>query len=572
VPASAVDAPAALWQRWIRSENRLLFALTLLVGILGGLAAVAFHLSIDVIDHRLLAAAIRQPIAARAAALILLLGASGAGVGLLLQYVFPYARGSGIPEVKYEYATGVGPRLSARTVAGKFLLGAVSIGSGFSLGREGPTVQICSGIGVFIGRIARIGPRAARGLVCIGAAAGIAAAFNTPIAAITFALEEIVGNLNQRLLGAIVVASVASAVVEHAILGGAPVFAVPPYSLGRWWELFAYAALGALSAVVATAFVKSLLWMRLAVRRWHGLPPWAKPAAGGLLVAALGIVAPSVLGIGYDTLSDALLGRYGFRTMTALTAAKLAATVVSYAWGLAGGIFAPTLYIGGMLGGAAGAALQRWLPSASNLVGSFALVGMGAVFAGAIRAPITSILIIFEMTGDYAIILPLMIANSISYALAARWQHVPIYDALLHQDGLHPEEHELAVFRRISVERAMTRTVVTARSSDSAEAALRRLDELAVNALPAVDADDRLVGIVSRKDLHRAADRATVGAVMSRHVATIFPDQTLEAALLKMGRHGVRQLPVVSRGDPHRLAGIVALRDIAGQARPPRTV
>ena len=322
-----------LWRRWQQSDNRLLFVLTVALGILSGLAAVAFHTSIDFVEAHLLAPALAHSAGARAAWLFALLGSAGLIVGILLQYVFPYARGSGIPEVKLEYATTPGARLSARTVIGKFLLGALAIGSGFSLGREGPTVQICAVLGAALSRVTRQSPRVARNLVCIGAAAGIAAAFNTPIAAITFALEEIVGDLNQRLLGAVVVATVAAAVVEHAILGGQPVFAVPAYALGRWWELIGYALLGVLAAIAATIFVKALLWLRAAVRRLRRVPAWAKPALGGLLVAAVGIPYPAVLGIGYGPLSAALIGHVSLPQMATLSIVKLIATVLSYSWG-----------------------------------------------------------------------------------------------------------------------------------------------------------------------------------------------------------------------------------------------
>jgi hypothetical protein len=218
--------------------------------------------------------------------------------------------------------------------------------------------------------------------------------------------------------------------------------------------------------------------MRARVRAWTAVPTWAKPAVGGVVVAALGTPFPAVLGIGYATLSNALLGNVALTTMASLSVVKLAATVASYGFGLSGGIFAPSLYVGGMLGGALGASLHPWVPQNPNIVGSFALVGMGALFAGAIRAPITSILIIFEMTGDYAIILPLMIANMISYTLASYWQPVPIYEALLEQDGLHAGDHDVAVFRRTAIDRAMTRRVVTAAPHEPVDAVLRRLDEL----------------------------------------------------------------------------------------------
>ncbi|HXD17123.1 MAG TPA: chloride channel protein [Vicinamibacterales bacterium] len=483
-------------------------------------------------------------------------------VGLLLQFVVPYARGSGIPEVKYEFQTTAGARLSLRTVIGKFALGALAIGAGFSLGREGPTVQICAGLGALLGRLTHQGTRITRSLICIGAAAGIAAAFNTPIAAITFALEEIAGNLNQRLVGAIVVAAVAAAVVEHAILGGAPVFTIPAYAFGPWWELLAYGALGVVAAITATIFVKTLLWMRAAVRRLDVLPPWTRPAVAGVLVGAIGVAFPAVLGIGYQTLSRALLGEFGFTTMAALGVAKLAATIVSYSWGLAGGIFAPSLYIGGMIGGSCGAVVHRLLPDAPNVVGSFALVGMGAFFAGAIRAPITSILIIFEMTGDYAIILPLMVANMIAYTIAMRWQPVPIYDALLQQDGLHLADHEPAPLRRIRVDEAMTKVVETAAAAEPLSNLRERLAQLAINAVPIVDAEGHLIGMVTTKDAARGSPAHTAADVMRRPVVTAYGDQTLEAAVLKMARHGVRQLPVVLRDDPRRIMGILALHDV----------
>jgi CIC family chloride channel protein len=546
---------------------RRLFALTLALGIVCGLAAVSFHVLIDVVERHLLAPAVAQPLLLRGLWLTALLGSVGLVVGALLVSTFPYARGSGIPEVKYEFATTPGPRLSTKTIIGKFLLGTLSIGAGFSLGREGPTVQITAGLGAILARLTRQGPRVEQSLVCVGAAAGIAAAFNTPIAAITFALEEIVGSLNQRLLGGIVVATVAAAVVEHALVGGHPVFAVPQYALRQWWELIGYSVLGVFAAVAATVFVKSVLWMRGAVRGWSGCPGWAKPGVGGVLVALLGTPFPAVLGIGYATLSTALLGQLPMTTMAVLSMVKLAATVVSYAWGLAGGIFAPSLYIGGMLGGALGAGIQHWVPANPNLVGSFALVGMGAFFAGAIRAPITSIMIIFEMTGDYAIILPLMIANVISYTLAARWQPTPIYDALLKQDGLHLGDHDMSAFRQLSVASAMTHAVVTAGPAEPAATALGRVRDLGVNALPVVDSAGVLSGIVSRKDLERAAEGGTVETVMTAPVVTVFVDENLDAALVRMGRHAIRQLPVVERAQPQRVVGIIALKDIGVHAR-----
>jgi chloride channel protein, CIC family len=499
-------------------ETRVLFSLTLIVGCLSGLAAVAFHRLIDFVETHTLAPLLQYPLLQRFALTGLLLVMTGALVGLALQYVVPFARGSGIPEVKTSYLLTPGPQLSLRTIVGKFFLGAVTIGAGFSLGREGPTVQICAGIGNLVGRLSKQHTRVVKSLISVGAAAGIAAAFNTPLAAITFALEEIVGDLNQRLVGAIVVATVAAAVIEHAIMGGAPVFIVPSYALIRWWELIVYAVLGVVCGLASTVFVNGLLKMRLLVRAWR-VPAWLKPAFGGLLVAVIGLAAPEVFGIGYTSLSRALLGGYTLQRMASLSVLKLAATVVSYSFGLSGGIFAPALFVGGMMGGAVGHLVERFLTADPQTIGSFALVGMGAFFVGAIRAPITSILIIFEMTGDYSIILPLMISNMLSYTIAVRLQKLPIYDALLQQDGIPLEDHHRrAELRHITVEQVMR--------------------------APATDEPP--------------------GAV------TVFSDQTLDLALLTLGRHGLTEAPVVARLNPDRVIGVLSLQDIStGLKAPP---
>jgi len=494
-----------------RRDTHILFTLTVIVGGLSGLAAVAFHESIDVLNDRLLVPLVAQPFLGRALGLFLLLIAVGLLVGVMLDRIVPFARGSGIPEVKTAYLFGPGSQLSLRTVIGKFTLGALSIGSGFSLGREGPTVQICSAIGAAVAKVTRQPTRVVRALISVGAAAGIAAAFNTPIAAITFAMEEVIGDLNQRLVGAIVVASVAAAVVERAMLGGRPSLLVPAYALRDWRELFAYALLGALAGLAATLFVAALLGLRMYVRTRVPLAGWARPAMGGFVMAAIGVALPQTLGIGYPTLSSALLGQLSWQRMTVLCAGKIAATVTSYGWGLSGGIFSPSLFMGAMLGGAVAHLVHPFVGPSAESVGSFALVGMGAFFAGAIRAPITSILIIFEMTGDYAIILPLMIANMISYTVASRLQPVPIYDALLRQDGV-PMPHE--THRDL---RAMT----------------------VADAMRPV-----------------AEPRVAEGPVL-------FPDQPLDHALLDLGRQALTEMDVVKREQRDTAIGLISLRDIS---------
>ena len=293
------------------------------------------------------------------------------------------------------------------------------------------------------------------------------------------------------------------------------------------------------------------------------------------MVGLIGLVAleawgaRGIFGIGYDTLSRALRGEMAFRLALVLLVAKLVATAVSYSSGAAGGIFAPVLFIGGMLGSLVGTLAAHVLHTdATRTAGAFALVGMGAVFAGALRAPITSVLIIFEMTNAYSIILPLMIANAISYSIASRLSPTPVYEALLLQDGVHlPHRAPPHVLGRMTVASAMTRDVVTLPDVLTVEAAYERASRYGYHAYPVVDVRNRLVGIITINDLRREIGRGNgsklLGDVAVRPVVHTHPDHTLEHALLKLGRWDISQLPVVSRLDDRRIVGILTLGDIA---------
>ena len=280
-------------------------------------------------------------------------------------------------------------------------------------------------------------------MAAVGVAAGIAAAFNAPIAAVTFTLEEIVGDLDQTMLSGVIVAAAIAAVVERGVLGQHPVFEMQRvYTMGPASSLVSYAILGLFSAIASVAFTDSLLSLRARFKRFTAVPKWAHPAIGGVLTGILAVVAmlwlkhTGITGGGYGTLSLALTGSMPVKVLLGLCVLKLAATVCSYSSGGSGGIFAPSLFIGGMLGGAVGYLDVAIFHHSTDSIGAFALVGMGAVFAGIIRAPMTSVLIIFEMTGGYGLILPLMIANMSAYGLARHWRNVPIYEALLAQDGV----------------------------------------------------------------------------------------------------------------------------------------
>jgi len=430
------------------SERQRVLAITIIAGGVCGLAAVAFHISCQFLYGFLIDRAASAPGHSWIWWTILTPGVGGLVAGLGLYYWVPAAAGSGIPQVKVAYTRRFGAITFKETI-GKFVLCALQLGSGASLGVEGPTVQICAGVSSFLSRVARLSPMNRRRMTSVGMAAGIAAAFNAPIAAVTFTLEELVGSLDQTMLSGVIVSAALAAVVENGVLGANPIFHVPKhYVLTNYSSLVWYALLGLLAAFVSVAFTDSLLALRKWYKRLEHVPKWVQPATGAAATGAMAVAAiwffhvNGIAGDPYKTLTQALLGNLPATAMAVLCILKLAATVTSYASGGSGGIFAPALYMGGMLGGAVGYIDVAVFHHSADAIGAFAVVGMGAVFAGVVRAPMTSVLIIFEMTGGYGLVLPLMIANMSAFALARHWRHTPIYEALLEQDGIFLDQDE----------------------------------------------------------------------------------------------------------------------------------
>lgn len=425
------------------NEPQRLLAVTIVAGGLCGLAAVAFHITIAACERLFIDYANRAPGHSWIWWTILTPAIGGAVAGVGLVYWVPGAAGSGVPQVKvaHEFRYGF---CSLKETLGKFLLCALQIGSGASLGLEGPTVQICAGVSSLLARGARLSPANLRRMASVGMSAGIAAAFNAPIAAVTFTIEELVGDLDQTMLSGVIVAAALAAVVENTILGNRPIFRVPQtYTFDHPASLVGYSLLGLLAAFVSIAFTDGLLALRAQFKKLRCVPQWLHPGLGGLATGALAVTGllffrlNGIAGDPYETLTIALGGTLPLGCMALYCVLKLAGTICSYGSGGSGGIFAPALFIGGMLGGAVGFLDVTVLHHASDSIGAFAVVGMGAVFAGIVRAPMTSILIIFEMTGSYGLILPLMIANMSAFALARHWRHTPIYEALLEQDGIY---------------------------------------------------------------------------------------------------------------------------------------
>lgn len=557
-------------QRLVPTERQRLFGLTIAIGGVCGLAAVAFHLAIEYAAEHSIERAMAAAGNAWIGWTLAVPAAGGLAAGLLLFYVVPNARGSGIPQIKVAYAASSG-RLRLRDSIGKFAIGVLQIGTGSSLGREGPTVQICAGVATGLGRLAGVSQRNLKRLIPVGAAAGIAAAFNAPIAAVTFTIEEIVGTLDQTLLSGVIVAAALAAVVERMVLGGHPVFDIAQrFSLEAASSLLIYAVLGIAAAIVAVGFTESLLALRAWFKRVERLPRWAHPAIGGLVTGGLAVVAVlafqagGITGGGYKLLAAALGGKLVLSLLLALCALKLVATVWSYSSGGAGGIFAPSLFIGGMLGGAVGYLDVALFDHSPATVASFALVGMGAVFAAVIRAPITSVLIIIEMTNGYSLILPLMIANMTAYGLARRWRPLPIYEALLAQDGIelaHGPEADAVEGVRLAELPELDRDFVSfypalpaaSLLADSTAAGRQEL-------FPVLDAHEALVGMIVLDDLTVLADEPQLSPLINaadvmRPPICVAEHDTLRAAYDRLVASGLRELPVVDR--ERRVVGLV---------------
>ena len=548
------------WEKLRQSENQVFLVLALVIGALTGLAVVAFILLTERMGMRL------YPPGGAPWRRVLFPLAGSVSIGYLLFRYFPNARGSGVPQTKAALYAGEG-RILLRTVLGKFFCTSATLASGIPLGREGPSVQVGAGIASVLGRLLGLRPEKVKDLIPVGAAAAIAAAFNTPLAAVLFALEEIVGDLHAPVLGSVVLASGTSWVVLRLLLGNSPLFKVPQYQLAHPAEFAAYAVLGIAGGFVSVAFTKLLLGMRERFLRLPQNTLWFQPVAGGLLVGLVGWFVPQVLGVGYGYVGDALNGNMALKLMALLVVLKLLTVTTSYASGNAGGIFGPALFIGAMLGGCVGTWAHRLFPAYTATPGAYALVGMGAVFAGVVRAPMTSVLMIFEMTQDYAVIVPLMISNLISLFISHRFQKLPIYEALAVQDGIHlpsAEARQRRVLRQVS--QAMRPATQLLPAEITVRQAFERARSSAFRTWLVTD-QRGVVGVINISTLERELAQGVerkLGELVAH--APAFPhvhsDQGLDLALERMGSHQVEILPVVSRANVHLLEGIVTLPDV----------
>jgi CIC family chloride channel protein len=505
--------------------------------------------------------------------LLILPALGGLIVGPLIYKFAREAKGHGVPEVMEAVALR-GGRIRPRVAIVKSLASAISIGTGGSVGREGPIAQIGSALGSSVGQFFNMSDERIRNLVACGAAGGIAATFNAPIAGSIFALEVILGQFHAIYFGAVVITAVTADVIAHIFEGDLNAFPIPEYALVSPWELLLYVLLGLIAALGAVAFTRLLY---LSEDTWDSFPfpEYLKPVAGGLVLGLVGLISPKILGfprvfgVGYDTISDALFGKLALQMTLGLMLLKLLATIITLGSGGSGGIFAPSLFMGAMLGEAFGQIANLLFPEISAPAGAYALVGMAAFFSGAAHAPVTSILILFEMTGDYRIILPLMLATVISTIVSRSISPESIYTLKLTRRGVHLQEgKDIDVMQAVSVREAMTTQMDTIPLEMPLDQLALEFEQTHHHGFPVVDADGKLAGVVTIQDFERALGFGSVDGKTVADIATldslvvVYDDEPMWSALKKLGLRDVGRLPVVKREDEGELVGVIRRKDI----------
>lgn len=557
---------ALLLDRLQPPETAVLISLAVLVGIGAGLGTVVFVWLIGFFKGLFFEGGSQVLGFLGRPYVIVLPILGGLLVGPIVTYWASEAKGHGVPEVMQAIALR-GGRIRPRVVAVKALASALCIGSGGSVGREGPIVQIGSALGSTVGQVFRMSDDRIRTLVACGAAGGIAATFNAPIAGVIFALEVLLGEFTAHYFSSVVVSAVTASIISRIFLGDHPAFAVPAYTVASPWEVWIYPLLGVLAAGVAWLYVSILYRLEDLFDRWRFPTPW-KPAVGGILMGLIGFVFPQVFGTGAETVEQALRGELALELLAVLVLAKILATAVTLGSGNSGGIFMPALFIGAMLGGVFGNIIHGILPAHTAPPGAYALVGMSSLFAAAAHAPISSVLIVFEMSGDYHLILPLMLATVHATLVSQFLRRESIYTLKLVRRGIHLERgRDIDVMQAVTVAEVMTTPVDTVPASLPLRTLAEEFSRTHHHGFPVLDDQGELYGVVTLQDLDRAIDQGGLEGLLVRDIATqavvtVYPDETMWSALRKMAPRGLSRLPVVDRANPKKLLGLLRRSDL----------
>lgn len=553
--------PRSLLQLFFR-EERFFLVLSVFIGIFSGLAVVCFRFAIDWSRTYLLG----SEITASPLRLLLVPSLAGLVIAVLVIHFFPLARGSGVNQTKAALYIYNG-YIPFRTAIGKFITAALAIGAGQSLGPEDPSLQIGAGLASVLGRRLHLSRDRMRLIAPVGAAAGLAAAFNAPISAVLFVIEEVIGRWSTGILGSVVLSAVSSVVVMRWFLGSEPLFRIPPVELVRPIELLAYAGLGIIGGIASVVFARGIAVLS---PRLKALPRWTQyfqPALAGLIIGAIGVFgAPQVMGAGYDYIDEAIHGQFAWQMLGILAGLKIVSTILSFVSGTPGGMFAPTLFIGAMLGAFVAGVEHILTPHFALSTGTYAMVGMGVLFAGFLRAPMTSVFMVLEVSGNYSIIVPVIVANTFSCVISRALQPTPIFDLLTRQDGLvlpsMEEQRDQSILRIEDAMRPVTDPVLDAEVSvqrafaqldgNGSETLLVRLSPSGWNA-------------ISRNELKimlsEGKGEMTLRSVLPiRHMPYLHPDYRLEAALKYVDQWQL--VPVVSRADTRKLEGVISKEDV----------
>ncbi len=557
--------PAEVQRLAPNRDERLFLVLSIFIGVISGLMVVCFRVAINWIQVLTLGS---SPHPGQFRLFFVPMGV-GLLVAVLVQLVFPGARGSGINQTKAALYIYNG-YISFRTVLGKFITAALAIGGGFSLGPEDPSLQIGAGVASMVSRRLNLSRERLRMFAPIGAAAGLAAAFNAPISAILFVVEEVIGRWSAAVLGSIVLAAISSVVVARTFWGAEPMFRIPVVTLRGPQELLAYTVLGVAGGVASLLFSKALGYLRPRLRnlpRWTG---YVQSPIAGLIVGAIAFFGfPQVMGPGYNVIDQAMHGQFTWKFLLALALLKIVATTISFSSGTPGGMFAPTLFIGAMLGASIGTFEKIFFPAFPISVGSYALVGMGVLFAAFLRVPLTSVFMVLEVSGNYSIVLPVILANTIAYLVSRSLQPYPIFETFTHQDGLDlpsmEEQREESVLHLEDALRPVNLPVFPGTAT---------LEEV-TSQLGASDAPMLLVKLrdgswysMDRGELTSMSATQTPDTLLERAIRPdrmplLFPDLPLDSAIPYLSRWPV--LPIQNRASKGILEGVVTLEDVLGR-------
>jgi len=552
--------------RTVFREERFFLILSVFIGVFSGLAVVCFRFAIEWCRIYLLGSGTELS----TSRLFLAPALAGLVIAVLAIHFFPLARGSGVNQTKAALYIFNG-YMPFRTAIGKFITSALAIGAGFSLGPEDPSLQIGACIASAIGQRMRLSRDRMRLIAPVGAAAGLAAAFNAPISAVLFVIEEVIGRWTAGILGSVVLSAISSVVVMRWFLGSESLFRIPPVELKRPSELIAYAILGIVGGIASVIFATGITYFRPKCKGMARWTQYLQPAVAGVLIGLIGYLgAPQVMGAGYEYMDEAIHGHFTWQFLAILAGLKILATLLSFVSGTPGGMFAPTLFIGAMLGAAVGGAEHAILPHLTFSPGTYALVGMGVLFAGFLRVPMTSVFMVLEVSGNYSIIVPVIVANTFAYVISRALQPIPIFDALTRQDGLElPSMEEQREENILRVEDAMQPpTAPVIDGGETAEGATQIFDR--------TEKDVVLVRLgrawsnISRDEvatlIREGKGGEPIAAILrNRQIPALHPDHPLDMSLRYVDRW--QMVPVVNRANLRELEGVITQRDVLERYR-----